>query len=225
MNIIIQPGNVPANSKLKTFEEYFQSRLIDPSKILFADDFIAGSSAASVAGRPLTKGPAGVGTLNWAELTSTTAVDVTGGFLTAAGTGTRLTRADGGTSDGQVYARVLNGGGTAVPYGVGVAFRIQDATNYLRAVVFSDPGNLRVKLQQVVANVVTDLVSAPFSTVVGMEYDLRVIYSGTSVMVYLNGGLIIDTTTTQFQTQKGGGTYFAGAINLHRIFSFALGTI
>lgn len=79
---------------------------------------------------------------------------------------------------------------------LGIVFRAIDASNWL--LVYSNPGG-GVETWQRVAGSYSQLHAAAGSA--GASGTLRVVTSGTSINVYLDGSVLYSVTTSQFQTE------------------------
>ena len=90
---------------------------------------------------------------------------------------------------------------------VGVCYRKLDTSNYLAAYV--DKATSKVRLDKVVAGVVTNLVNIAWTPADTAE--VRVIVQGTRHRVWVDGRLYIDTTDSTHSTRTKAGLYAKNA--------------
>lgn len=184
-NVITLNGTVPATSNLPKFSDLYPN-LIEPNKII-ANDSLKRTPSVDITDASIDGA--------WVELTSGFTVQSTGAFGDT--DSACLAVIDSGLADLKFQVEVEQSSSLA-----GIAFRVQDADNYLRYVV----GNTTSVLQKVVAGSAT-AISPGVALVGSAPHTLKVVVSGDSVKCFDNGTETFSETVTDFNTETQHGIY------------------
>lgn len=187
-NVITLNGTVPATSNLPKFSDLYPN-LIEPNKII-ANDSLKRTPSVDIADASIDG--------SWVELTSGFTVQSTGAFGDT--DSACLAVIDSGLADLKFQVEVEQSSSLA-----GIAFRVQDADNYLRYVV----GNTTTVLQKVVAGSATAI--SPGVALQGgggaVPHTIKVVATGDVIKCYDNGVETFSETVTDFNTETQHGIY------------------
>lgn len=184
-NVITLKGTVPATSNLPKFSDLYPN-LIEPNKII-ANDTLKRAPNVDITDASIDGA--------WVELASGFTVQSDGAY---------------GDTDSACIA-VINSGSADLKFQVeveqasvlaGIAFRVQDSSNYLRYVV----GNTTSVLQKVVAGSAT-AISPGVALVGSAPHTLKVVVSGDTIKCFDNGTEVFNETVADFNTETQHGIY------------------
>lgn len=175
MQIVTLSGTVAPASTLPTFTAVFPS-LVEPSKIILQDQFLAGAGA--MGGRTLEKYDT---VKTWTALGATGAlwsVNAGGFAATTAAATSRITVAH--KNVGKLYAAVEYGGSSFA----GLLLRFADASNLWQITMSAASGGLRV--EKIVAGVNTVVRTVGMTLTTGRIYHLGITYDASGMSIYVD---------------------------------------
>lgn len=153
------------------------------------------------------------GSRTWAEYGAGGARVLTNA-VTGPATGTSITIPWVNTAgaDMKVSARLSTAPATASVARGGIAFRVQDASNYLYLSMRTSGTNADIALFKTVAGTSTQVVGSSSSSTTSANALFEISAVGTSVKVTRNGTSIINTTVTELATATGAGFFLVGGM-------------